>query len=87
KLNLIPSQKGLLAKIAEYLQKTKIEAVKPHNFIYESGKNSGLSLKETFQPFYQVVLGKEQGPKLGWFLAILDKKWLVKRLQEAVKRG
>lgn len=87
KMRLTLPQKELLTKIIQYFQKNKVAADKLHNFIYETGQSLGLSPKETFRPLYQTFLGKEQGPKLGWFLAILDKKWLVKRLQEAVKKG
>ena len=75
-------QQELLKKIADYLKKQKIESDKLHNFIYETGKQLGLSPKETFQPFYQAILAKDSGPKLGWFLALLPKDFVLKRLQE-----
>jgi lysyl-tRNA synthetase class 1 len=42
---------------------------------------ASLEAKEAFQALYRVILGKEFGPKAGWFLASLDRDWLIKRLQ------
>lgn len=39
-------------------------------------------LKE-FKAMYQIFLGRESGPKAGWFLASLPKDFIVKRLHEA----
>ena len=41
--------------------------------------------KEFFSAFYLSLLGKDSGPKLGWFLSVLDKEFLEKRLEEVSK--
>ncbi len=36
--------------------------------------------KKMFEAIYQVILGKKHGPRLGSFLSLLDKNWLLERL-------
>jgi len=38
---------------------------------------------ELFGALYLAFLGKTYGPKIGWFLSVLDKDFVLKRLQEA----
>jgi lysyl-tRNA synthetase class 1 len=51
-----------------------------HAFIHEVKEASGLSPKEFFSAIYVAFLGKESGPKVGWFLSTLDKEFVVNRL-------
>ncbi len=37
---------------------------------------------ELFQALYLAFLGKTYGPKVGWFLSVLDKNFVLNRLQE-----
>lgn len=39
-----------------------------------------ISPKKLFQALYQVILGKKYGPRLGSFILLLDKEWLLNRL-------
>jgi lysyl-tRNA synthetase class 1 len=52
-----------------------------HNAIYELKESSGLTPKELFNALYRAVIGKPSGPRAGWFLSILPRDWLVKRLR------
>jgi len=36
--------------------------------------------RKMFEVIYQVILGKKSGPRLGSFLSLLDKQWLLERL-------
>ncbi|MHA1334982.1 MAG: lysine--tRNA ligase [Promethearchaeota archaeon] len=36
--------------------------------------------KKLFEAFYKIILGKKYGPRLGPFLILLDKNWLLERL-------
>ena len=44
--------------------------------------NNDLKLppRRMFEAIYQVILGKKSGPRLGSFLTLLDKQWLLERL-------
>lgn len=40
------------------------------NKIYEIGKNSGIELKDFFKSMYQILLGQNEGPRLGSFIKL-----------------
>lgn len=52
-----------------------------HKAVYEFKETSGLSPKELFVTLYEVIIGQASGPRAGWFLSILPRDWLVKRLR------
>ncbi|MBX4201754.1 lysine--tRNA ligase [Candidatus Saccharibacteria bacterium] len=65
----------------------KIQAAPPdadgewfHKAIYELKDTTGLAPKTLFSTLYKVIIGKDSGPRAGWFLSILPRDWLIKRL-------
>jgi lysyl-tRNA synthetase class 1 len=52
-----------------------------HKAIYELKESMNLQPQEVFKPLYKALIGKESGPRAGWFLSILPRDWLVKRLR------
>ncbi len=52
-----------------------------HQAIYELKNDSNLDPKVMFGTLYRVLIGKTSGPRAGWFLSILPRDWLVKRLK------
>ncbi|MCD5381218.1 MAG: lysine--tRNA ligase [Candidatus Pacebacteria bacterium] len=60
---------------------TEMDGQSLHEIIHEVKEESGLSPKEFFSAMYTVFLGKEFGPKIGWFLSTFDKDFVVKRLR------
>jgi len=50
-------------------------------FIYETAKERNLDLGEVFKTGYKLILGQEQGPRLGPYLTTLDQNFIVKRLK------
>ncbi|MEM9336926.1 MAG: lysine--tRNA ligase [Patescibacteria group bacterium] len=59
----------------------ELDAQSLHELIHEAKETSGLSPKEFFSAIYTVFLGKDSGPKVGWFLSTLEKKFVVTRLR------
>jgi lysyl-tRNA synthetase class 1 len=51
-----------------------------HKAIYDFKDSSGLSPKQLFGAIYKVTINQDHGPRAGWFLSILPREWLVKRL-------
>jgi lysyl-tRNA synthetase, class I len=37
--------------------------------------------KELFTVLYRAIIGKNSGPRAGWFLSMLPRDWLVARLK------
>ena len=40
-----------------------------------------LELNEILAELYELLIGKNSGPRAGWFLSILPRDWLIKRLK------
>lgn len=81
-VELSPEQKDFLAALGQEISSQKVvEAQWVHDTIYKLGEQFKLQPADAFRAIYRVILAKDSGPKAGWFLASLDKAWLVKRLQ------
>jgi len=52
-----------------------------HERIYELKDELGMAPKELFSTLYRALIGRQSGPRAGWFLSILPRGWLVKRLK------
>ncbi|OVE79100.1 lysine--tRNA ligase [bacterium G20] len=52
-----------------------------HKAIYNLKDEVGMEPKAMFEALYKVLIGKTSGPRAGWFLSILPRDWLIKRLQ------
>lgn len=80
---LSDGQKQFLTELADTVsdEKGEIEGLRMHELIYAAKDAADLEPKEAFQALYRVILGKDYGPKAGWFLASLDKEWLAERLR------
>lgn len=77
------AQKSFLATLADKITTAPPDADGAwfHQAIYEQKDRSGLPPKELFTTIYQAVIGQTSGPRAGWFLSILPRDWLVKRLR------
>lgn len=79
-------QKKALREVLSYIKEnTILDGLALHTEIHEIRKRSGLDAKVFFQTIYLSVLGKESGPKVGWFLSVLDREFLIKRFKEVVR--
>ena len=76
-------QKQVLGKLAEKIEQAPADADGEwfHKAIYDLKNESNLTPKELFQTLYQAIIGKDSGPRAGWFLSLLPKDWLIERLK------
>lgn len=81
--NFSDNQKQYLKNLAEKITQAPADADGAwfHQAIYEFKDNAGLEPKELFTTIYQVLIGKDSGPRAGWFLSLLPKEWLIERFQ------
>lgn len=77
------TEKAFLAGLADKIASAPHDADGSwfHQAIYEFKDSLGLQPKQMFGVLYRVLLGKQSGPRAGWFLSILPRDWLVKRLK------
>jgi lysyl-tRNA synthetase class 1 len=69
--------------LRKYLMNSEtLESDKIQNKIFSIAKEDlQISPKKFFQAIYLIIFGKKYGPRLGPFLELLDKKWLLNRLK------
>ncbi|MDO8639624.1 MAG: lysine--tRNA ligase [bacterium] len=79
--NLSEKQKEFLKKVSEELDKDW-EAEEFQKNLYDWAKEAELSSKDAFSAIYLSLIGKDHGPKAGWLILSLDKKFVQKRFGE-----
>lgn len=52
-----------------------------HLALYSLKDEIGMQPKEMFSALYRLLIGKQNGPRAGWFLSILPRDWLIARLK------
>lgn len=84
---LSPSQRQFLARIASIVAERPWTGEELHTRIHDLKSEMGLPSKEAFSAIYLAFLGKDSGPQAGWFLASLDRAFVLARLREATQTG
>jgi lysyl-tRNA synthetase class 1 len=84
--NLSEGQKRALKILLNYVKsQKKLDGQELHTKLHDIKKESGIDPKELFSAIYLIFLGKDSGPKAGWFLSVLDRKFLENRLEDVIK--
>lgn len=79
---LTNEQKAALELLATKIEKAgELDAQALHELIHETKEESGLSPQAFFGAIYTVFLGKDSGPKVGWFLSTLEQEFVIARLR------
>jgi len=81
---LTTEQKEFLQKIADVIQSKNLSGEELHRKIHEVRKEMNINPRDAFAAIYLAFLGKDSGPQAGWFLASLEREFVVKRLEEVV---
>lgn len=76
-------EKTYLASLARDIEQAPAEADGEwfHKAIYKYKESDGLTPKQLFEPLYRALINQPAGPRAGWFLSILPRDWLIKRLK------
>lgn len=81
--NLSAEQKGTLLELLTFIEShEKLDGLQLHTEIHEIRKRHAIEPKAFFGAIYQAFLGKDHGPKVGWFLSVLDRDFVISRLKE-----
>lgn len=85
-MNLDNDQKEALSLILEYVKNVKkLDGQDLHTRIHDIRKETNIEPKRLFGAIYEAFLSKDSGPKVGWFLSVLDRDFLINRLEEVTK--
>jgi lysyl-tRNA synthetase class 1 len=84
--NLSMEQRNALGKILAYMRtKEKLDGKEFHEALHGLRAELNMQPKDFFSAIYISILGKENGPKAGWFLSVLDKSFLEQRFGEVAR--
>jgi lysyl-tRNA synthetase class 1 len=81
---LEPEMRKALEAMTEELASVKWDAESIHDAIYEGSRSRGIEPKVTFTAFYRMLLGKDKGPRLGFFLSTMERAEVLRRMTEAL---
>ncbi len=84
---LTEKQREALGQVLAFVKASgakKLDGQEMHLKLHEIKTSLTLSPAEFFGALYLIILGKTSGPKAGWFLSVLPKEFLAKRLSEAI---
>ena len=76
-------QRAYLAKLGQALASSQWEGEAIQDLVFNVSKEVGLKARDAFGAIYLSMLGRGRGPRAGFFLASLDREWVLARLQEA----
>jgi lysyl-tRNA synthetase class 1 len=76
-------QKQALKHVLAFIETHKtLDGAELHAALHEIRKEHNLEPQAFFGALYTSFLGKPSGPKAGWFLSVLDREFLLRRLGE-----
>lgn len=78
-------EKDVVSKIGALMRTCDWNADAIGNGISEIGKASPIGLKATYKLVYNLIIGQPAGPRIGAFLASMDRGFVAGRLEEAVQ--
>lgn len=83
---LSKEQKEFLERIKKILEDSeKITGDELHQEIHKLKKELKINPRDAFAAIYLIFIGKDSGPQAGWFLASLEREFVIKRIEEAIK--
>lgn len=85
KVTLSPEQRRFVSSFLAVLPSLEWDGEHIHDAIYNIAETENIPIKTAFTTIYQLLLGQEKGPRAGYFLSNVDKPFVVKRFEEAVK--
>lgn len=85
KIILSTEQKDFLKSLLRFISDIDWNAEAIHNCIYQISENERFMTKNAFKLIYELILGQSKGPRAGYFLSNLDKSFVLKRFEEAIK--
>ncbi|MDR2866710.1 MAG: lysine--tRNA ligase [Methanomassiliicoccaceae archaeon] len=79
-VKLSDDESSYLRSLVPLLSASEWNAEKIHNIVSDAGKNSKIGTKGGFQALYKVLIDRTSGPRLGHFLATMEKDFVIRRL-------
>lgn len=82
-IELSDEETAFYRQVRKALEEVPWEGEAIHNATFEAAKENGLSARKGFQALYSIFIGRKSGPRLGHFLAAMERDFVLKRLEDA----
>ncbi len=79
-------QRQFLSRVRDVIAAGEPTGAELHEQIHVIKTELNIPAKEAFGAIYQIFLAKDSGPQAGWFLAALDRDFVLQRLNEVIGR-
>jgi lysyl-tRNA synthetase class 1 len=83
---LSSEERKFLEEMLNLLQRGPLEDEEIQSAVFENARDIGLKVGKAFGVFYKLLISRRHGPRLGPFINLLGREWVVERL-EAVLKG
>ncbi|MAZ67472.1 lysine--tRNA ligase [bacterium] len=84
-LSFSGAQRKAFEKLYTYIEANEVLTGESlHHRLHEIKKEVAIEPEELFTGLYQVFLGRDSGPQAGWFLSVLPRDFLLRRLGSIV---
>ncbi len=87
KIDLKKDQEEFIKQLIEKIENIEWIGEYIHKAIHELKSQMDISASDAFGCIYRLFLNRKQGPQAGWFLAGLEKNFVISRFKEALKRS
>ena len=84
---LTESQKSILQEFLDKISNSEWTSESIHALIYSIIGERNAAPKDIFTLFYRVFIDKDKGPRLGYFLASMDKNYVINRIKGLVQKA
>ncbi len=84
-VELSEDDRKFLTALSSAISDIEWEASQIHDTIYETSQTCELKAGQCFKALYKIFLGKNRGPKLGFLLASQDRKFVERRIEQAIE--
>ncbi len=78
-------EKAFAKALSELLSSCEWNGDAIHNSIRQAAESSGLPIKRAFRALYRAFIGKDRGPRLGYFFSTMERDFVIKRVEEMSK--
>jgi len=78
-----PAVRAAFSALAARLEQPGLNGEDIHRALYEAAGAHGVPMPELCRAFYLAVIGKERGPRAGWFAEIIGPAFVAERLRQA----
>jgi lysyl-tRNA synthetase class 1 len=83
--SLTESDMNFLSRMAKALRSSSMSDDEIQAAMFQTARDSGVSDKQAFVILYRVLISQKYGPRLGSFINMLGKEWVVSRIESVLQ--